>query len=352
MHVLVATVVHYPPTDARVWFREIQALLDAGHTVTYIAPRSGELLAAEGLTHIEVPRASGRHRIGAHRAVGKLLREHSARADVTMVHNPELLVHARSIEGPKVWDVHEDLVAQIGDKRWIPKILVAPTRLAAQRLVRFGQQRFTCFIAEDGYRPMFPGALLVPNTVMVPDAVGPVGCDRVVYLGRVSQGRGAATLAEVVGQVPEDLTVDIIGPLDDGVRDIFVDAPNLKLRGFVPNDEALGLVGGAFAGLSLLREEPNYRHSLPTKILEYMAHGIPVITTPLPYARQIVETHDCGIVVPYDDADAVVAAIDRLRADSSLRQRLANNGRQAAITNYNWAVDGQTMIAALEALTD
>ena len=37
MRVVVCTVVHHP-ADARIFYREIQALLDAGHDVTYIAP--------------------------------------------------------------------------------------------------------------------------------------------------------------------------------------------------------------------------------------------------------------------------------------------------------------------------
>ena len=37
MRVVVCTVVHHP-ADARIFYREIRALLDAGHDVTYIAP--------------------------------------------------------------------------------------------------------------------------------------------------------------------------------------------------------------------------------------------------------------------------------------------------------------------------
>ncbi|HEX4829649.1 MAG TPA: glycosyl transferase, partial [Trebonia sp.] len=39
MRVLVCTAVHHP-ADARIYFRQIRALLDAGHQVTYIAPWS------------------------------------------------------------------------------------------------------------------------------------------------------------------------------------------------------------------------------------------------------------------------------------------------------------------------
>lgn len=37
MHVLVVTVVHNP-SDARIRYRQIRALLEAGHQVTYLAP--------------------------------------------------------------------------------------------------------------------------------------------------------------------------------------------------------------------------------------------------------------------------------------------------------------------------
>ena len=55
----------------------------------------------------------------------------------------------------------------------------------------------------------------------------------------------------------------------------------LRWPGFVPNDQAMPVGDGALAGLSLLQDEPNFRHSLPTKVVEYMARGVPVVTTPL-----------------------------------------------------------------------
>jgi isopropylmalate/homocitrate/citramalate synthase len=64
----------------------------------------------------------------------------------------------------------------------------------------------------------------------------------------------------------------------------------LTWHGFVSNDRAMTLIDGSLAGLSLLQDLPNYRHSMPTKILEYMAHGVPVITTPLPAAVSLLAT--------------------------------------------------------------
>ena len=66
-------------------------------------------------------------------------------------------------------------------------------------------------------------------------------------------------------------------------------SPAIVAYGFVDGPAALRSIEGATIGLSLLRDLPSYRHSLPTKALEYLAHGVPVITTPLLEAQSIVE---------------------------------------------------------------
>lgn len=338
LRVVVATIVHHPD-DARIRHRQIEALLDAGAEVTYIAPVGDG--PAEGLTRVEIPRASGRRRLHALRAARAALRAHTPRVDVTIVHDPELVLAAGAITGPRVWDIHEDVVAQLTDKTYIPSSLRPVARLAARSIERYGAAHFECLIAERGYVERYPGATLVPNTVRLPEVVAASEGGRVVYLGRVSHSRGADLLATVRSALEGLVEVDVIGPVDADVQDL------LSGRGFIPNDVALPMLGGATAGLSLLRDLPNYRHSMPTKILEYMAWGVPVITTPLPEAAAIVEAHDCGIVVPHDDPAAVVEAIRTLDADADERQRLADNGRTAARLHYNWATDSTAFVEAL-----
>jgi glycosyltransferase involved in cell wall biosynthesis len=119
-------------------------------------------------------------------------------------------------------------------------------------------------------------------------------------------------------------------------------------RGFLPNDQALRLVDGAAAGLSLLHDEANYRHSRPTKVLEYMAHGVPVVTSPTPPSRDIVTGADCGVVVGFEDPNGAAEAIRTLIADDALRQRLADNGRAAALREHDWRRDGAEFVELLE----
>ena len=89
----------------------------------------------------------------------------------------------------------------------------------------------------------------------------------------------------------------------------------------MPNADALRLVEGALA-LTLLQDEPNFRHSMPTKIAEYMARAVPAVSTPLPLAAELVETADAGFVVPFNDPRAAADAILKLDADPDLRVQL------------------------------
>ena len=95
MRVVVCTIVHHP-ADARIYHRQIRALLEAGHEVTYIAPAGAEDFSTERtgrqLQVISVPRAVGRNRLGALRAARRELARHAPGADLLLVHDPELLL--------------------------------------------------------------------------------------------------------------------------------------------------------------------------------------------------------------------------------------------------------------------
>src|SRR5260370_3371263 len=95
MRVVVCTIVHHAQ-DARIYHRQIRALLDAGHDVTYLAPiNSKDFLNERTSSHLQLtalPRASGRRRLGALLAARRLLSQTAATADLVLLHDPELLL--------------------------------------------------------------------------------------------------------------------------------------------------------------------------------------------------------------------------------------------------------------------
>ncbi len=194
---------------------------------------------------------------------------------------------------------------------------------------------------------------MVPNTTYVPEVPAPPGDDRrVVYVGHLSPDRGIAELVELARRLrPRGITVELIGPADARARAQLEPAQAaglLRWRGFVPNDQAMPMLDGALAGLSLLHDEPNFRHSLPTKVVEYMARGVPVVTTPLPAAVELARGHECGFVVPFGDVAAAADAVLELDGDISLRTKMGGRGHQAAYSSLGWPSDAREFVAQLE----
>jgi glycosyltransferase involved in cell wall biosynthesis len=355
MRVCVCTVVHHPE-DARILHRQIRALLDAGHEVTYIAPfRACNVTPWQDVAPVDVPRATGRNRLVALRAARKALARHAPYSDLVLLHDPELLLAVpRGIKTTVVWDVHEDTAAALSAKGWVPRPLLPVVRPLVRLLESRAERRYKLLLAEEGYRPRFRGEHpVVPNTTYVADAPpDPPGDRRVVYVGHLSAARGAIDMIEVARMVSRDgIEVELIGSADGDIRPLLREAQRegiLRWYGFVPNDRALRIAEGAMAGLALLHDEPNYRHSMPTKIIEYMAHGIPVITTPNPPTADRVNPVGSGLVVPFADPAAVAEAIRHLHGETALRTEMAKRGYEAARARFHWPVQAEHFVTQLE----
>jgi len=366
VRVVVCTVVHHP-ADARIFYREIRALLDAGHDVTYIAPHGepGQRPVQEhdqdfpertvgSLTTVAIPRAVGRRRLGALRAARSAMAAQIAGADLLLVHDPELLLvlPPRRHRPPTVWDVHEDTAAALTTKSWLPAWLRAVAAGGVHVAELMAERRLHLLLAEQAYNDRFTSTHpVVPNTTFVPpEAAPPSGPRRVVYVGWLSPDRGSAEMVEL-GRLlaPHGIAVELIGQADGAARaHISAGGEFVHWHGFVPNAEALRLVEGALAGLSLLQDEPNFRHSMPTKIAEYMARAVPAVSTPLPLAAELVEAADAGFVVPFNDPRAAADAILKLDADPDLRVQMGLRAHSYARASLAWAPYAAAFVAELE----
>jgi glycosyltransferase involved in cell wall biosynthesis len=367
--VLVMTVVHNP-LDSRIWFREINALLTSGWHVTYVAPFSGynqcppirDAGLPGSLTCLDIPRAASRRRSRADRTARDVLKQLARHHDVVLVHDPELLVSAAGLRLRNlVWDVHEDPAAALQVKEWVPKPLRPGLAALWRGAERQAEQSHELLLAEPAYQERFSRRHpVVPNTVVVPTETVPPGSDRVVYLGTVTEARGCSLMIkvarelaalpnrpvrlEIIGDAPEQKSAEALRQAEDeGI---------LTRRGFLPSEAALVGISGALAGLSLLDDLPNFRCSLPTKVVEYAAVGIPVITTPLPLAEQLVRGTNSGLVVPWRDAEAVVNAVLALLDDPERAALLGRNGHATALEQYDWRMSSGRFVHEMERLAE
>jgi glycosyltransferase involved in cell wall biosynthesis len=169
-----------------------------------------------------------------------------------------------------------------------------------------------------------------------------------VYVGRISRGRGVDAMLEVARRLVPSVRLELVGDADVDVRNRLaaaVAAGTVVWHGFVPADRAVALLRGARVGLCLLADEPNYRVSLPTKVVEYLAHGVPVVATPLPAVAALLADGG-GAVVPFDDVEAATAAVRELVTDDDLHARAVVRARGIA-ADLTWEAEGGRLVDAL-----
>lgn len=359
MRVLSVSTVHYPG-DARVLHRQIKSLVDAGHHVTWAAPWSSvdaSVTHVPDIERLELPRSVGRRRLAGLRAARSLVARVGPEHDVVIVHDPELVVAIAGLDlPPVVYDVKEDTAAALFDKEWLPRPLRSVAAGGVRALERMAESRMLLMLAETAYAERFEGNWpLVPNEAPVPQEQpdGPSGDPRVVYLGRVSRGRGADELLELATLLPLGVRLEVLGWTDPALADEFAEADRDGIlrwwgQGWVANPVALDRIQGAVAGLSLLHDEPNYRHSRPTKVAEYMSRAVPVITTPNREAVRMVGAARCGLVVPFGDPEATVEAVNTLLADPASARTMGLRGHRAALERYDWNLSGPRFVTQLE----
>jgi len=77
------------------------------------------------------------------------------------------------------------------------------------------------------------------------------------------------------------------------------------------------------------------RDGIPNVILEAMASGLPVITTPISGITEVIQHNYNGLLVPERDVNQLVDSILTLIYDEILRNSLRNNGLQTIIEKFD-----------------
>jgi glycosyltransferase involved in cell wall biosynthesis len=83
----------------------------------------------------------------------------------------------------------------------------------------------------------------------------------------------------------------------------------------VPHDQVVRVIQSAQCGICLIEDLClSLRFSLPNKLFEYAAAGVPVLASRLPEIARVVEEYGLGICCA-NDADSIEAAVRRIEQD-------------------------------------
>jgi glycosyltransferase involved in cell wall biosynthesis len=157
----------------------------------------------------------------------------------------------------------------------------------------------------------------------------------VSFIGTIGHAHGVDTIlraAEKLRHSHPDVLFRIVG---DGAEREKIEAAiaaqrieNVELVKQQPRSRVPALIWDSDACLVLLKRSEVFKTVIPTKMLEFMACGRPVILGVEGQALDLMEEARGGIAIPPEDADALAAAALRLKADPSLCVRLGANGKE------------------------
>ncbi|MFD1873145.1 glycosyltransferase [Hymenobacter bucti] len=173
-------------------------------------------------------------------------------------------------------------------------------------------------LLENKYQPQ-PGEILPHAARPLPIGTEPL---RLLFSGTIAELTGvreAITLARHLGAAwPGGVRLTVIGfcqqpaLLAELQHLAAAEANWLTLIGgaaLVPHAQVVAEMGRSHLGLLPYRPHPSTERCRPTKLFEYLAHGLPMLVPPNPLWTELVQAHGAGLVVDFAQPAAAAAQV-------------------------------------------
>jgi len=177
---------------------------------------------------------------------------------------------------------------------------------------------------------------------------------RFCYFGTLGRSCGLQYIIDAVRQltVEEQQALEIVvcgtGPQLSEYQQMAEGVKSVQFLGRVSSPELIALMEVADVGLALYGTDSP--QSLPNKPIEYMAGGLPILSTLRGELQTLLEDYDCGLTVPAGDNRAMISAVRELMRQKSVRARFSRNVSTLYEQHFSAEQVYSKMIDYLEAL--
>jgi glycosyltransferase involved in cell wall biosynthesis len=374
MKVCIFTSVH-KPDDVRVFHREAVTLAAAGHDVTLLAPADFAQEKKNGVTIKGIPRPTGRlARLTGLLKFYRLCKNQNS--DVYHFHDFELLfigwLIKKRLARAVIYDCHENYPETAYERVWLP----AWSRPLFSRFIAWLEPTLArsldavvCVVPDQQARLQQAGcktALIrnLPRLEVFEKAWQSRSTPRqqIIYLGGLSEVRGAFTLVDIMVDLKKThphIHLLCLGSFNEPAVEAAVKqyahrsqvSDVIEYSAPIPHEQVAAVLAASRIGL--IPWQPSLQTTkmvYPNKVFEYMACGLPLVSSDLPSLVYIMEKAQSGLLVKARDVHAHAEAIRRLLDNPHEAQQLGENGRQFVFEQHNWHSEALKLTALYDNL--
>lgn len=158
----------------------------------------------------------------------------------------------------------------------------------------------------------------------------------VVFVGHLTKTKGVLDILNLALKF-ENLHFLLLGAMTDDIKGVEI-PQNVEIIGNVTPTRVLSFLDKADVFLF-----PTHTEGFSMALLEAMARGLPVITTPVGANEEMLEAQG-GVIVPIGDVNEMAIGLESMR-DAELREKLSRFNLRKVAQNYTTSKVSERLLA-------